>query len=297
MAKVLVVDDNRLNTMLLEQILEDEDYEVDILVSGERVVEVSKESKPDAILLDIMMPGIDGFEVCRLLKEEPETKDIPVIMVTAKTEGEDLNKAFELGAFDYIKKPIDEVEVIARLKSALKYRSQQKNLEEMAMKDGLTGLYNHKLIIELFNKECDKASRREESMAFVMLDIDFFKNVNDTFGHGAGDDVLKELADILENNIREGDIVGRYGGEEFCIVIPNTTENEVYKICERIRKAVEEHIFKTDEADIEITISIGACIKHPDNTLDCKEVITTADKALYIAKNSGRNKTVRDVLK
>lgn len=297
MAKVLVVDDNRLNTMLLEQILEDEDYEVDMLGSGERVVELSKESKPDAILLDIMMPGIDGFEVCRLLKEEPETKDIPVIMVTAKTEGEDLNKAFELGAFDYIKKPIDEVEVIARLKSALRYRNQQKDLEEMAMKDGLTGLYNHKLIIELFNKECDKASRREESMAFVMLDIDFFKNVNDTFGHSSGDDVLKGLSEILLESVREGDIVGIYGGEEFCIVIPNTTENEVYKICERIRKTVEKHIFKTDEADIEITISIGACIKHPDNTLDCKEVITTADKALYIAKNTGRNKTVRDVLK
>lgn len=296
LGKILVVDDNRLNIMLLSQILEDENYEVHTLMRGEEVVSVSREIKPDAILLDVMMPGIDGFEVCGLLKEDLDTNHIPVIMVTAKTQGEDLKRAFELGAFDYIKKPIDEVEVIARLKSAIRFREQEKKLEVMAMKDGLTGLYNHELIIDLFEKECIKAERNHESLAFLMIDIDFFKNINDTYGHNAGDQVLKRLSRILEENSRESDIIGRYGGEEFCIGLPNTEEEEAYGISERIREAVEENIFITDEADISVTISIGCCLKKPENTSSCKDVIIQADKALYRAKNSGRNKVEMHVL-
>lgn len=297
--KILVVDDNKLNLMLLEQILEDEEdskYEVYTLLSGREVIEKSQEIKPDAILLDIMMPDIDGFDVCKLLKENSETKHIPIIMVTAKSEGEDLKKAFDLGVFDYIKKPIDEVEVIARLNAALKFRRQEKELEEMAMRDGLTGLYNHKLIIELFSKECEKLKRSNEGIAFVMIDIDHFKNVNDTFGHKAGDDVLKGLSSILSYNSREGDIVGRYGGEEFCIVLSGVTEEEAIDICERFRQIVESHIFKTDEGDIEITISIGVCFKLSNNVCDCADMIVVADKALYRAKNLGRNRVESSVL-
>ena len=290
---ILIVDDNRLNVMLLEQILEDEEeaqYQIHTLESGTEVLEKSLEVKPDAILLDIMMPDIDGFEVCKLLKENPDTKNIPIIMVTAKSEGVDLKKAFDLGAFDYIKKPIDEVEVIARLNAALRYRKQQKELEEMAMRDGLTGLYNHNLIIELFGKECQRLKRSKEGIAFVMVDIDHFKNVNDTFGHKVGDDVLKGLSDLLSYNSREGDIVGRYGGEEFSLVLPDVTSSETLEICERLRKSVEDHVFKTEKEDIKITISMGSCFKISDDTCDCSEMIVLADKALYRAKNLGRNR-------
>ena len=166
----------------------------------------------------------------------------------------------------------------------------------MAMKDGLTGLYNHKLIIDLLKKECKKAETYKEHISFIMIDIDFFKNVNDTYGHSAGDDVLRDLSKLLQSNSREGDIIGRYGGEEFCIIIPNTTQDETYMICERVRKAVEEHIFITDEADVRITISVGSCMRNPESTSCCKAMILEADKALYRAKNSGRNKTETYIL-
>ena len=295
--KILVVDDNKLNILLLKQILSDEDYEVHVLTSGAHVLEKSLEIKPDAILLDIMMPEIDGFEVCSMLKEEPITKNIPVIMVTAKTQGEDLKKAFNLGAFDYVKKPIDEVEVISRLRSALKYNAQQKVLETMAMTDGLTGLYNHKLILDLFDKEYKKAKRNNQAIAFLMLDIDHFKKVNDTYGHKTGDEVLQRLADILRKNSRNSDLLGRYGGEEFCIILPNIKIEESQFVCERIRKAVEESKITFKDQTINITISIGNCFNHPMSTYSEEDVIIRADEALYKAKNNGRNRTETVILK
>lgn len=288
--KILIVDDNKFNIKLLEQILQDENYEVHKLYSGTDVLEISKSINPDAILLDVMMPGIDGFEVCELLKEVPETKDIPVIMVTAKTDGEDLKKAFRLGAFDYIKKPLDELEVVARLSSALMYREHQKKLETLAMKDGLTGLYNHRLILELFEKEYNKAQRNNESIAFIMLDIDYFKNVNDTYGHRMGDVVIRKVADILEENTRSSDIIGRYGGEEFCIILPDIACEEVVLVCERIRKAIEKSEFKINDDTINVTISIGICFKYPTQDSSSEDMLIQADKTLYRAKNGGRNR-------
>lgn len=290
--KILVVDDNKLNLLLISQILEDEDYQVVTLENGKDIFDKCKTIKPDAILLDIMMPEIDGFEVCKLLKEYPETTDIPIIMVTAKTDGEDLREAFQLGAFDYIKKPIDELEVIARLNSALKFSDQQKQLATMAMKDGLTDLYNHKLIKELFEREYSKAVREDHSIAFLMIDIDHFKNVNDTYGHTAGDKVIREVAEILHKNARLSDIVGRYGGEEFCMILPGVSDDSVQTICERIRETVEKHTFEVSDDSIHITISIGVCYKSPAHSSSYEEMIIQADKALYQAKNSGRNRIV-----
>lgn len=294
--KILVVDDNKWNVKLLQQILQDEQYEVYILESGSDVLEKSKFIKPDAILLDIMMPGIDGFEVCRLLKEEPETKDIPVIMVTAKTDGQDLKKAFNLGAFDYIKKPIDELEVISRLNSAISFREQQRKLEKMAMKDGLTGLYNHRLILELFEKEYNKAKRNDKNIAFIMLDIDYFKNVNDSYGHRVGDEVLKGIANTIQKNSRKSDIVGRYGGEEFCAILPDISIDQANSVCERIRKVVERNTFKIGSNNINVTISIGICFKYSANNTNCEEMIIHADNALYRAKNTGRNRIEANIL-
>ncbi len=288
--KILVVDDNRLNVMLLEQILEDEEYEVHTLESGKLVLETSIDIKPDAILLDIMMPDMDGFEVCKLIKENPDTKHIPIIMVTAKSEGEDLKKAFSIGAFDYIKKPIDEMEVVVRLNSALNFSRQQRELEQMAMRDGLTGLYNHRLILELFDKECEKVKRVQKGIAFVMIDIDHFKNVNDTYGHQAGDEVLRGLSNILVDQSRETDLVGRYGGEEFCMVLSDVCEEETEQICERLRNKVEQAYFITQQGKVEITISVGSCFNNSTNQCNCDLMVVNADKALYRAKNLGRNR-------
>jgi two-component system, cell cycle response regulator len=290
--KVLLVDDNQLNIRLMEDILLDENYLVHTVMNGVEVLPAAKDFKPDIILLDIMMPGLDGYDVCRLLKKDFDCKNIPVIMVTAKTEGSDIKKALELGAFDYIKKPVDEVEVIARIQSALRYKENFDRLQEMAMKDGLTGVYNHALLIELLGKEYIKAKRKGTNLAFVMLDIDYFKQVNDTYGHISGDIVLKQLCSILQDTVRESDIIGRYGGEEFGIVFPEISPEDVKSICERIRSNIETHSFSIGARNINITASIGICLKTSSDTLSKTDMIKFADKALYQAKDNGRNRVV-----
>lgn len=288
--KILVVDDNLNNVRLLTDILEDENFTVYTADNGAAVLAMVHKLKPDVILLDIMMPGLDGFEVCKLLKNDFDSKDIPVIMVTAKTEGIDIKKSLEMGAFDYIKKPIDEIEVIARVQSAILFKQTQDKLKEMAMKDGLTGLYNHALLIELFEKEIDKQQRNNGSISFAMIDIDDFKKINDTYGHISGDTVLKELSNILMSSVRGGDIVGRYGGEEFSIVFPGIDEQNAFQLCERIRKEVEDFDFEIGIETVKITISIGINFNELKGIINKREIIQKADEALYRAKHNGRNR-------
>lgn len=288
--KILVVDDNLNNIRLLTDILEDENFTVYTADNGAAVLAMVHKLKPDVILLDIMMPGLDGFEVCKLLKNDFDIKDIPVIMVTAKTEGIDIKKSLGMGAFDYIKKPIDEIEVIARVQSAIRFKQTQDKLKEMAMKDGLTGLYNHALLIELFEKEIDKQQRNNGSISFAMIDIDNFKKINDTYGHISGDTVLKELSNILMSSVRGGDIVGRYGGEEFSIVFPGIDEQNAFQLCERIRKEVEDFNFEIGIETVKITISIGINFNELKGIINKREIIQKADEALYRAKHNGRNR-------
>lgn len=288
--KILIVDDNKNNLRLLENILEDEDLDVVTTLNSLEVVNLAISVKPAAILLDVMMPGLDGFEVCSLLKKEPTVSDIPVIMITAKTDAKDLKNAFDLGAFDYIKKPIDEIEVIARIKSALRYKAQQDQLKNLAFRDGLTGLYNHASLIELFEKELAKGERTKNSLSFIMLDIDFFKRVNDTYGHLAGDMVLRQVAEILTRSTRSSDIVGRYGGEEFAAVLPEADGEEACRISERIRQTVEKNSFDIGTEKINITLSIGIHSIDYADPISCGDVIKKTDDALYKAKQNGRNR-------
>lgn len=290
--KILVIDDTRLNIKLLTEILEDEGYDIYSASDGYTAIDIVREIMPDIILLDIMMPGIDGFEVCKLLKQDYDLKDIPIIMVTAKTDSSDVKKALELGAFDYIKKPVDEDEVIARVQSALRFKSYQDALKEAAVKDALTGLYNHGLLIEMLEKEIASADRKNTGICFIMIDIDLFKDINDTYGHMAGDSVLRELSFVLSKSVRIGDTVGRYGGEEFGIILPDVKYEDIYPLCERIRKNVSNNKFYADDNIIHVTISIGACYKDPKVNMTVNDVIKSADDALYSAKNIGRNKVV-----
>jgi diguanylate cyclase (GGDEF)-like protein len=288
--RLLVVDDSPLNVRLLTDILEDEGYEVFSVNNGSDVLDATLINKPEVILLDIMMPGLDGFEVCHLLKTTYETKNIPIIMVTAKSESADIKRALELGAHDYVKKPFDESEVLARIQSALRLKEYQDMLRDMAMKDSLTGLYNHALLIDLFEKEFAKTKRDGDGLTFVMLDIDHFKKVNDTYGHSAGDVVLKDVSKILLESIRSCDIVGRYGGEEFSIVLLTSDSSEVIEICERIRKNIENYSFNIGDNSISITISLGAYISDFNSQITPKEMIKLADDSLYTAKKNGRNR-------
>lgn len=289
---VLIIDDNVNNVRLLQDILEDEDYEVFTLTSGIPVLETVRKVKPELILLDIMMPEVDGFEVCQALKADLEVQDIPVIMVTAKVEGKDLKYALEIGAVDYIKKPIDEDEVVARVRSALRQKHNKEDLREKASRDSLTGLYNHALLLELLDKEIGKQERNNESLSFVMIDIDYFKKINDTYGHSIGDDVIRELASILKEEIRSTDIPGRYGGEEFGIVLTGINREDTYLLSEHIRETIEKYEFASHATRIKTTISLGFYCKSADDNISCKDIVKCADVALYKAKQNGRNRVV-----
>lgn len=288
--KVLIVDDNRINLRLMQEILVDEGFVTRCINESTKVIETAIIFKPDIILLDIMMPVLDGFEVCKLIKQNSELYNIPVIMITAKTESADLKMALELGAFDYIKKPVDEIEVVARIYSAYNYKTINDKLREMAIRDGLTGLYNHTFLLEMFQVELDKAKRINSNIAFLMIDIDYFKSINDTYGHMMGDVVIREISALLTDTVRTGDIIGRYGGEEFSIVLTEVTSEQVLDICGRIRKNIEQHVFEVNGNSIKVTVSIGVCIKKSQSTASKNDIIKIADRALYEAKKSGRNK-------
>lgn len=288
--KILVVDDNKLNICILSDILQKEGYDVYPLSDGTLVMKQVLSIQPDAILLDIIMPQIDGLDVCAALKSTDETKSIPVIMVTSITEGTVLRKAFDIGAFDYIKKPFDQIEIIARLNSALRFYDQQKQLEVLAMRDGLTSLYNHRMIMELLETESNKAIQLQIPIAFLMFDIDNFKRINDTYGHKAGDLILRDTAKVLQNTSDVSDLIGRYGGEEFCIILMNQSLEFVLSLSEKLRQSIETHDFVVDNSNIHITTSIGISYQKPDATFSQNDIVIAADKNLYKAKRNGRNR-------
>ena len=288
--KILVIDDTNLNIEILTKILEDEGFTVFSSNNGLSILEMTRKIKPDVILLDIMMPELDGFEVCKLLKNDFDAKDILVIMVTAKTDGYHIKNALELGAFDYIKKPLDKIEVIARIQSALRLKDEQDKLKKLAMKDGLTGLYNHASFMELFEKELARQRRINCNISFVMIDIDYFKKVNDTYGHTAGNMILKDVSDILINSVRQSDIVSRYGGEEFSLVLPGADKEGALQLCERIRQKIEDFNFDIGDTTIRITVSIGIFFKDSKYNITQNEIIQRADEELYNAKLKGRNR-------
>jgi len=305
---ILLVDDNPMNLKTLANTLEKQDYELLIATSGERGIKIAKNATPDLVLLDIRMPGLDGFEVCIKLKEIEITKDIPVIFLTALSEVENKVKAFGVGGVDYITKPFQQEEVLARVKSHLKISRLTRELAEslvkqqelserlrkLSIQDPLTNLYNRRYFFESMEKEIKKAMRREEQMAIAIFDIDFFKSVNDTYGHLCGDLILKELGSIISQNIRETDLFARYGGEEFVAGFFDIESDGIYGRLEDIRKMIESHPFVFDGAQIKKTVSIGLTVHKFNRYSNVKvdNLVNEADNALYQAKETGRNKVV-----
>ncbi len=299
MPTILVIDDSKLIAHVAKNILTKQGHEVLLAEDGETGLDIAKDNKPDLILLDLILPGIDGYGVCERIKNDSTIKDIPVIMLTSKAEHADKVQGLELGASDYVTKPFDEGELIARVNTHLRIKElyesvQEKNrlLLEMANRDGLTGLYNHRYFQEAISKDFKKALRYKESLACVMFDIDHFKKFNDTYGHPVGDVVLKTLGELIKNLMRDSDLAARYGGEEFALILYHTEEKDAYNIAERLRKTVEQHKFQAEDLVLSVNISVGvACYYHPE-ILDAKTLIECADKALYKAKEGGRNKVV-----
>lgn len=290
--KVIAIDDSPINLKLMQSVLEREGYLVLTHTDSTDVVDLIKREKPALILMDVMMPEIDGLSLLQSLGYEEETADIPVVMVSAKTTGKDLKDALELGAFDYLKKPIDELELIARVQAALRYKIQRDNLRDLAVRDSLTGLYNHGLLMELLAKEMYNQSRENFSLAFVMLDIDHFKEINDTYGHQAGDFILQGISEILTNTFRLGDSIARYGGEEFAVILPRVDRSTALTLGERIRQKISSHNFHFEGKKIQVSASFGIVIHHEDGSLDGGALVKKADMALFTAKKEGRNRVV-----
>jgi diguanylate cyclase (GGDEF)-like protein len=305
--RVLIVDDHEDNIELLRARLEAWGFATESAGDGQEALNRIEQSPPDLILLDVMMPNIDGIEVARRVKGNRSLPFIPIIMQTALDATEDKVEGLEAGADDYITKPIDFAELKARLNSMLRIKRLQDALEErerqlleanerlrhMSQTDALTGLDNRRHLEERIDEMFEHARRLTEPFACVMCDLDRFKSVNDTHGHQAGDAVLKQFARILRHEAREIDRVGRYGGEEFMLLLPGTVLDAAVTFAERVRKEVEGHTFTFDGTQVCRTASFGVSAWPHPRVGNCDELVRAADDALYVAKETGRNRVVR----
>ena len=300
---VLIIDDQVANLKMLLTFLQDNCYKVRIANSAKRALLVLESHTPDCILLDIMMPGTSGFELCRMLQENPQTAGIPILFMSALDAVSDKIKGFEAGGVDYITKPFQDVEVLARVNTHITLRRQKlelervqkalllqtEQLERLAITDELTGLQNRRCLKLVLDREQQRGIRHNLELSCLALDLDHFKRVNDTYGHDAGDMVLQEFSTILINSIRSSDSCFRVGGEEFIILLPETGAEGAWKTAEKIRRSVEQEQFSKIKHPI--TVSIGISITNAFQAKNTEELLHYADKALYIAKENGRNRT------
>lgn len=305
-ARILIADDHEDNVELLRARLEASGYRVSVAMDGQQAVDSVLASPPDLVLLDIMMPKMDGMEVARRIKSTPGLPFIPIILQTALDTTEAKVQGLGAGADDFITKPINFAELEARVNSLLRIKALQEDLEQrerelsqlndqlmrIARTDALTQLDNRRYLEERLQESFEYARRVGEPLALVMCDLDQFKSVNDTYGHPVGDAVLRQLAQILRAQARGIDRIGRYGGEEFMLLLPGTTAEEAAGMAERVRNAVQSHTFSMDGVTLQRTLSCGvAAWPHPQ-LRDAAELVRAADDALYVAKETGRNRVV-----
>ncbi len=287
--KILVVDDNKQNLELLMDLFRD-DYKIVAALNGKRALKLAHaEPQPDLIMLDIVMPDMDGYEVCKRLKEEDATMHIPVIFVTAVSEIMDETRGFETGAVDYITKPFHPPMVKARVNMHLNLKRKQELLEEYAYLDALTEIPNRRQFDTVLDKECSRSRRSHQSLSLIIMDIDDFKGYNDGQGHTQGDKALRHVAQALAGRLRRaGDFLARYGGEEFAAILPYTDAEVAKEIAESLRAEVEglDLQYKKSRA---LTLSLGVATVPPDQEITPTVLLKAADKALYKAKAQGRN--------
>lgn len=286
-SSILVVDDDEYVSQLIYTILSEEKYNVKIANSAKEALNINDLKSVDLILLDINMPGINGYELCNFLKNSSETKEIPIIFLTGNSLPEDIVEGFNCGAIDYITKPFNGSELIARVKNHLDLKHNQDYLKEMALMDGLTKLYNHSYIHDRLSEEISKTLRHSLNLSLIMIDLDNFKLINDTYGHNFGDSVLRKVSATILELIREEDIAGRYGGEEFIIILPNTDHTSAFRVAEKIRNTVKNLQWKPES--LSITLS-GGVYSHMKESVN--EFIEKADMLLYKAKNTGKNRII-----
>jgi diguanylate cyclase (GGDEF)-like protein len=322
-AKILIVDDQPDNIELLSLILSDQGFEVKKSDGGKLAIQFAREDPPDLILLDISMPGMDGFEVCKVLKSDRLTRDIPIIFISALKEVEDKTQAFHFGGNDYITKPFYVEEVLARVNNQLinyrlqtELKAQNMRLERENLKlqatedklltlnqklnilaniDSLTQLANRHRFDEFLLREWQRGKREGFFLSLIFCDIDYFKLYNDRFGHQAGDNCLATVAGTVSRAVkRPADLVARYGGEEFAIILPQTPANNALLLAEKIRLDVKKLNIAHPESHIapRVSLSLGVTCIIPSPEYTIEQLLLTADQALYRAKKEGRDRAV-----
>ncbi len=302
--KILIAEDDPISRRLLEVFLTRWGYQVSVAASGIEALELlEKADAPRLAVLDWMMPGLEGVQVCRKIRERKDRPYIYILLLSARTQKEDLLLGLESGADDYLTKPFDAQELRARLHVGQRILQLQDGLmvagAELlfrATHDSLTGIANRDVILDSLRREHSRQVREGGSFGIVLLDVDHFKSVNDTFGHLCGDAVLQEVVRRVTSTVRAYDTVGRYGGEEFLIVAPSSGAEGILRLSERVRLAIETEPIKTDGGEISVTLSLGLAVSSEATPLDPKIMLSTADEALYRAKAEGRNRSEMGIL-
>lgn len=292
--KILVVDDQPINIRVVRDLFKSE-YDIYFATDGMSALKVCTKLVPDLILLDVIMPEVDGYDVCKTLKNNPDTATIPIIFVTAKREETDEVVGLEMGAVDFISKPINPTILKARVATHLAIKIQADLLRSQALVDGLTGIANRRKFDESLTRGWFQCLRDQQPISLMMLDVDHFKNYNDYYGHQAGDEVLKKIACTLNSKLkRPFDLVARYGGEEFVVFLPNTDHEGALQLAQQMEKAILDLAIphaKSETINM-ITVSMGVTTTIPQRNDRADAVIKATDDLLYLAKSKGRAQMV-----
>src|SRR6266536_4308768 len=303
-ARVLVVEDSRTQADWLVQVLAREGYEVQVAADGREAIRRVRMEPPDLVLLDMILPDMDGLEVLRVLKSRAEEQFIPVILLSVKSDLDSRVAGLRIGADDFLAKPFADAEIQARAAAMLRIKNLQDQLrtakgqlEKLSVTDGLTGLYNHRHFEDRLAEEFRRSQRYADPVSLIMLDLDHFKDVNDRYGHPFGDRVLRETAELIRSSIRDPDICARYGGEEFAIILPKTQLQGALAVAERIFRSLRQKGHAVDACDaaksklvvVHVTASIGIAFYPSKDVTSPELLVKYADEALYRAKPEGRN--------
>ena len=290
---ILIVDDENLQIKALAHLLEDE-YTIYIAKSGEAALDIAEKYSPDLILLDILMPGMDGYETLSRLKSNSRTNGIPVVFTTGLRDEEDEAKGLEYDVADYITKPFNPKIVPLRVRNLIKIINQMRAIERLSRIDQLSNIPNRRYFVERLETDWGSSIRKFQPLSILILDIDFFKKYNDTYGHQQGDNAIRETARIITRSLnRPGDFAARYGGEEFVVLLADTDQAGAMQIAERIRANIEvaeipKHESTSETTKITVSIGVNTIVPRVSDSMDM--FISRADNALYISKENGRNR-------
>ncbi len=301
---ILAVDDSRSSLVVLSRVLSQAGYLVLEAYSGDSALDILQTVRPDLMILDIEMSNMDGYELCKKIKSDPAQAKTPILFISASDDISSKLHGFEVGAVDYLSKPFEAAEVLARVGTHLRVGDLQRELSKkiealerantqiqaLLVRDELTGLYNRRYFVDQSTFLLEQMRRNPYFMSLAIIDVDHFKKVNDTFGHNVGDAVLQEISTIFRSRSRKTDIAARYGGEEFVLLLPNTPISNAVFHCDEIRKKIESHNWSHISPDLRVTISVG--ISGTEQFVNLEDLIGTADELLYQAKNSGRNQVL-----